>query len=85
MFTYTITYNEKKVAENLSRGETNQFILDFLKERKNKVYMGEILSCFNFYGKIDEFEEYLYEYFELDDLVVHIGKNIIEIEKKEDF
>lgn len=85
MFTYTITYNEKKVAENLSRGETNQFILDFLKERKNKVYMDEILSCFNFYGEIDEFEEYLYEYFELDDLVVHIGKNIIEIEKKEDF
>lgn len=84
MFTYTITYNEKNVAENLSRGETNQFILDFLKERKNKVYMDEILSCFNFYGEIDEFEEYLYEYFELDDLVVHIGKNIIEIEKKED-
>lgn len=84
MFTYTIKYNEKKVAENLSRGETNQFILDFLKERKNKVYMDEILSCFNFYGGLDEFEEYLYEYFKLDDLVVHIGENIIEVEKKED-
>lgn len=84
MFTYTIKYNEKKVAENLSRGETNQFILDFLKEDKNKVYMDEILSCFNFYGEIDEFEEYLYEYFKLDDLVVHIGENIIEVEKKED-